>query len=54
MGARIEKIDWDDPPRWARDWDENDLVFLPEEQERPFVEKSNAEYDLRELGSLLA
>jgi phage terminase large subunit GpA-like protein len=52
--AGIEKIDWDDPPRWARDWNENDLVFLPEEQERPFVEKSNAEYDLRELGSLLA
>lgn len=28
---RIEHMNWADPPGWARDWDANDMVFLPEE-----------------------
>src|SRR5690606_7419809 len=51
--AGIEKIDWNDPPSWARDWDENDLVFSTE-QERPFVVQPKVEYDLRELGASLS
>lgn len=37
--VQIEKIDWEKPPGWAKDWDENDLVFLPEENPRPFESK---------------
>lgn len=33
----VEKIDWESPPSWAGDWDENDLVFLPEQEASRFM-----------------
>lgn len=32
----IERLNWDDPPTWAAEWDDNDLVFSPE-QALPFA-----------------
>lgn len=26
---RIEQVNWENPPGWAREWDRNDLVFMP-------------------------
>jgi len=34
-GIDVDNIDWDSPPPWAAEWDENDLVFSPEEEEHP-------------------
>lgn len=30
--VRWDRIDWDNPPGWARDWDANDLVYDPREK----------------------
>ena len=49
----IEKIDWDDPPTWARDWDENDLVFDPNSTTR-YTAQQTVAYDLSQLASELA
>lgn len=27
---KLEHIDWEDPPGWAAEWDDNDLVFNPD------------------------
>jgi len=27
---RAESLDWEDPPRWAAEWDDNDMVFHPD------------------------
>lgn len=32
----IERLNWDSPPTWAEEWDENDLVFRPENAQ-PFA-----------------
>ncbi|MFC7703772.1 terminase gpA endonuclease subunit [Plastorhodobacter daqingensis] len=29
---QVERIDWNNPPAWAADWDDNDLVFGSEQQ----------------------
>lgn len=50
---RSEKIDWDAPPRWAAEWDNNDLV-LSADEEVPFRKPRVVEYDLAELGASLA
>lgn len=34
----LEHIVWESPPGWAEEWDQNDLVFNPVEQEKPFAE----------------
>lgn len=47
--VRIESIDWDKPPSWAREWDENDMVFSPEEA-KPFEEQGSRTVDLAALG----
>lgn len=49
----LEKIDWDDPPSWAREWDDNDLVFDPDSTTRYTAQQSVA-HDLSLLASELA
>lgn len=51
--VRIETIDWDDPPSWAAEWDDNDLVSKVIGEKR-FVEKEKDEYDLAKLAEDLA
>lgn len=29
LTINLDKLNWDEPPLWARDWDENDNVYLP-------------------------
>ena len=51
----FENIDWSDPPGWAREWDENDLVYDPGLSDRPFAGKDeDTKPSLEELGGLLA
>jgi phage terminase large subunit GpA-like protein len=52
VGIRLERIDWDRPPTWALDWDENDLVFGNLEV-RPF-EQPRKKVDLAALAKALA
>ena len=50
------RIDWDDPPNWAAEWDENPFVFSPEEDtgENGPVIKSSLRERLEQLGKSLA
>lgn len=32
MNIQLDRINWDNPPRWAEEWDENDLVTEPVQQ----------------------
>ena len=49
----IERIDWDNPPGWAEEWDKNDLVFSPELQDDPFHDREESDDTLEKLGELL-
>lgn len=49
----IEQIDWKDPPPWAREWDENDMVFDPDSTSEPFEAKEESDVDLTALGKNL-
>ncbi len=49
---RLERINWDDPPGWAREWDNNDLVSQPERPAR-FSTSKLAKGSLRDLGRKL-
>lgn len=50
-----EYINWASPDQgWARDWDENDLVFDPQKNDTPFENSKNHGKRLRDLASLLA
>lgn len=51
-GIAIERIDWNNPPTWARDWPENDLVISADTKD-PFVPKADTNYDLRALADKL-
>jgi Bacteriophage tail assembly protein len=51
--VNIEDIDWSNPPSWAREWDDNDLVFYPETDGRPFEQKREVDIDLSSLGEAL-
>lgn len=51
--ARIEKIDWDSPPSWAKEWDENDLVFDAEKETKPFAVEQKGTIDLSKLAESL-
>lgn len=53
-GIRVEHIDWENPPGWARDWDDNDLVFDPKVKISPFNIQNKVDYDLAALASTLA
>lgn len=50
-----EHIGWDNPPTWAAEWDQNDMVFSIVEEETPLAppEDDNFEADLAKLGEFL-
>jgi phage terminase large subunit GpA-like protein len=48
----VEKIDWGNPPKWAADWDLNDLVFADKINKR-FATQPKSVIDLEALGSAL-
>lgn len=50
---RFDRIDWADPPSWAADWDDNDLVFGATEARR-FSVQTRAKVDFEKLGKDLA
>lgn len=50
---RRETIDWDRPPKWAEEWDKNDLVF-GEEVGEAFVVKKKVAIDISKLASEFA
>lgn len=50
----IEHINWQEPPRWAEEWDMNDLVFDPEIEDKPFNDAPTNRRSLNELASDLA
>lgn len=50
---RVEKMSWDDPPGWAKPWEENDLIRLVG-REPAFAEKPKQDYDLAKFAQALA
>lgn len=48
-----EKIDWADPPGWAKDWDENDLI-IDEHFNRRLKQQSDGDNSLESLAKSLA
>jgi phage terminase large subunit GpA-like protein len=50
----LERIDWEEPPGWAADWDENDLVFQEGGKSLSEASEQQDEEDMEELGRLLA
>jgi len=53
-GINVEHINWQDPPRWAEEWDMNDLVFNPEIDDKPFDAEPKNRRSLKDLASNLA
>lgn len=51
---RWDRIDWRKPPTWAADWDDNDLVFNPKEQEGAFVAPKKPRKSFADLAKDLA
>jgi phage terminase large subunit GpA-like protein len=51
--VRVEGLNWENPPSWARDWDENDLVRSGEE-DKPFAHNIESQYDFTKMGKALA
>lgn len=50
---RVEKLDWNNPPGWAADWDKNDFVRTVE-QGVPFAHAAKPSYDFAQFGKALA
>ena len=50
--VRIELIDWEDPPSWAADWPENDLVADSNDNKR-FTDQPKSDYNLSKLAEEL-
>lgn len=50
---RWEKLDWQDLPSWAEDWDENSLVFDPRTS-KSLLESAAPRRSLADLGAALA
>lgn len=50
---RVEKLDWDNPPGWAAEWDRNDFVRSVE-QEAPFTQRTKGSYDFSQFAKALA
>lgn len=48
-----ERLDWQNPPSWASDWDTNDFVRKAEEPPA-FAQPVESKYDFGQLGSKLA
>ncbi len=51
--VRVEAIDWSNPPSWAADWDRNDFVRLPQE-ENAYDTKVKSGYDFAGMAQSLA
>lgn len=51
--VRVEALDWSNPPSWAKDWDENDFVRLPQ-GETPHDARVKSGYDFEALAQSLA
>jgi len=51
--VNAERINWENPPGWAKPWDENDLVCENEDNKR-FASQQKADYDLAKLAEQLA
>lgn len=49
----IERIDWTDPPRWAADWDKNDMISEADAPQK-FAQQVNTDYDFSKLAESLA
>lgn len=49
----IEQIDWSNPPRWAAEWDKNDMISEANAPKR-FARLENPEYDFSALAGALA
>lgn len=52
LHLKVEQINWNAPPGWAKEWPENDLVRKAD-QEKRFAAKTDSGYDLSKLGRLL-
>ena len=50
---RIEHINWEMPPKWAEEWDQNDLVF-GEDTADPFIVTDSDKFDLASIAADLA
>lgn len=51
---KIEHFDWDNPPRWAEEWDDNELVFEGEEAPAADPGEKENKQTLEDLAALLA
>lgn len=49
----IEHINWNNPPRWAAEWEDNDMISLPGEAPR-FSQSQPVEMDFGKFGAALA
>lgn len=51
----IEKVDWDNPPAWATEWDTNALVMAPIQPDAPtrFNQRHAPTIDFAKLGEAL-
>lgn len=49
-----ERMDWDKPDTWAREWDDNDLIFGGKENTEKLKEQPKKVYDLASLAEALA
>ena len=49
----IERLDWSNPPKWADEWDKNELV-RGGEAPKPFAQTEKTDYDFAELAKRLA
>lgn len=50
---QIEKIDWNNPPLWAAEWERNNMISKPGADKR-FAQPSKPAYDLAELAARIA
>lgn len=51
---RFDRIDWENPPSWATDWGDNDLVFDPKEQAAVFMSPAKPKKSFADLAKDLA
>jgi Bacteriophage tail assembly protein len=49
----LEKLDWQNPPSWAAEWDDNTMVSEPDAPKR-FAQPPPTQYDFAQLASRIA
>jgi phage terminase large subunit GpA-like protein len=49
----LEQVDWTNPPKWAAEWDANDMISEADAPQK-FAQKRNNDYDFSELAGNLA